>query len=81
MLRVVQGSVTVPLTILKSFDYLASDGAALSAAEALGVSLKLHHDIETVLEPNDAFQDDYEAWIAEAGSVASGVYQVGGAAR
>jgi len=81
MLRVVQGSVRVPLTILKSFDYLASDGAALSAAEALGVPLDLHHDIETVLEPNDAFQADYEAWIAEAGSVASGVYRVGAATR
>jgi hypothetical protein len=69
--------VSVPLTILKSFDYLASDGSALSAAEALGVQLDLHHDIDTVLEPNYAFQDDYEAWIAEANSVASGVYQVG----
>lgn len=77
MLRVVQGSVSVPLTILKSFDYLASDGAALSAAEALGVPLELHHDIETVLEPNGAFQADYEAWIAEAGDVAAGVYRVG----
>jgi len=84
MLRVVQGSVTVPLTILKSFDYLASDGSALSAAEALGVPLELHHDIASVLEPNDEFQDDYEAWISEAGNVASGVYRVataGGAAR
>ena len=76
MLRVVQGSVSVPLTILRSFDYLASDGAALSAAEALGVPLELHHDIETVLEPNDAFQADYEAWIAEANCVASSVYKV-----
>ncbi len=76
MLRVVQGSVSVPLTILKSFDYLASDGAALSAAEALDVPLDLHHDIETVLEPNDAFRADYEAWIAEAGTVASSVYHV-----
>jgi gluconokinase len=81
MLRVVQGSVSVPLTILKSFDYLASDGSALSAAEALGVPLELHHDIEMVLEPNDAFQADYEAWIAEADNVASGVYQVGKADR
>jgi gluconokinase len=76
MLRVVQGSVGVPLTILKSFDYLASDGAALSAAEALGVPLALRHDIETVLEPNDAFMVDYESWIAEADSVASSVYKV-----
>jgi gluconokinase len=76
MLRVVQGSVGVPLTILKSFDYLASDGAALSAAEALGVPLVLHHDIETVLEPNGAFEADYEDWVAEADCVASNVYKV-----
>lgn len=74
MLRVVQGSVSVPLTILKSFDYLASDGAALSAAEALGVRPDLQHDIETVLEPNDTFRSDYERWLAEADGVASGVY-------
>lgn len=76
MLRVVQGSVSVPLTILKSFDYLASDGAALSAAEAIGVPIELYHDVETVLEPNDAFQADYEAWLAEASAVASSVYLV-----
>ncbi|GEM_PF-2229127 len=76
MLRVVQGSVGVPLTILKSFDYLASDGAALSAAEALGMPLELHHDVGMVLEPNDAFRDDYEKWIAEANSLALGVYHV-----
>ena len=76
LLRVVQGSVRVPLTILKSFDYLASDGAALSAAEALGVPLELHHDIESVLEPNDVFRADYEGWIAEANNVASGVYHL-----
>ena len=77
MLRVVQGSVSVPLTILRSFDYLASDGAALSAAEALGLPLEMHHDIEKVLEPNAAFRADYEAWIAEAGSVANGIYHIG----
>lgn len=79
MLRVVRGSVTVPLTILKSFDYLASDGAALSAAEALGVPLELRHDIETVLEPDGQFQQEYDAWIGEATGVAAGVYQVGAA--
>ncbi len=77
MLRVVQGSVSVPLTILKDFDYLASDGAALSAAEALGVPLELHHEIARVLEPNDAFRTDYEGWIAEANRVAAGIYGVG----
>lgn len=81
MLRVVRGSVTVPLTILKSFDYLASDGAALSAAEALGVPVELHHDIEMVLEPNDAFQADYRSWMAEANSIAASVYHVETVAR
>jgi gluconokinase len=79
MLRVVQGSVSVPLTILKDFDYLASDGSALSAAEALGVSLSLNQEVDRVLEPDGGFQADYEAWIAEADRVASGVYGVGSA--
>ena len=78
LLRLLQGSVSVPLTVLRSFDYLASDGAALSAAEALGVAdIDLHQDIETVLEPNDAFQADYEGWLAEGNSVAPAVYGVG----
>lgn len=79
MLRVVRGSVSVPLTILKDFDYLASDGSALSAAEALGVSLSLDQEVDRVLEPDGEFQADYEAWIAEADRVASGVYGVGSA--
>ncbi len=77
MLRVVRGSVSVPLTILKDFDYLASDGSALSAAEALGVSISLEQEVDRVLEPDGEFQADYEAWIAEADRVASGVYGVG----
>jgi predicted hydrolase (HD superfamily) len=48
------------------------------AAEALGVAdIDLHQDIETVLEPNDAFQADYEGWLAEGNSVAPAVYGVG----
>jgi len=34
-----------------------------------------------VLEPSDVFQADYEAWIAEAGSVASSVYHAGAGGR
>ncbi len=77
MLRVVQGSVSVPLTILKSFDYLAADGAALSAAEAIGVPLELHHDISMVLDPNDDFRNEYEHWVEEANNLASSIYHVG----
>jgi len=76
LLRVVQGSVSVPLSILKSSDFLSSDGAALSLAEAMGITaIDLNHEIEKVLEPNDEFRADYEAWLSVGNKLASETYQ------
>ena len=77
LVRVMQGSVDVPLTIVSSFDYLASEGAALSAGEALDIPpTKFQHEIERVLEPTGEFRDDYDAWINEGNTIASAVYDV-----
>lgn len=76
LIRVIQGSVNVPLSVLKSYDFLASAGAALSAAEALGIpAIDLNHEIEMVLEPNDEFRTDYETWISVGNRLASEIYQ------
>jgi len=77
LVRVIQGSVDVPLTIVSSFDYLASEGAALSAGEALDVPpTDFGHEIERVLEPTGEFRDDYETWIAEGNTIAPAIYDV-----
>lgn len=76
LLRVIQGSVNVPLSVLKSHDFLASDGAALSMAEAFGIpAIDLNHEIEMALEPNDEFRADYEAWLSVGNKLASEIYQ------
>jgi len=77
LVRVVQGSVGVPLTILASFDYLAAEGAALSAVEAMGSNrTTFRHEVERVLEPTGEFNDDYAAWIAEGNAIAGAAYGV-----
>ena len=64
-----QGGANVRLTMLESFDFLASDGVAVSAAEALGVPLELKHDTHSVLWTSDVLQQDHDLWVAEANEI------------
>ena len=65
----VHGSANVRLTMLESFDFVASDGVALSAAEALGVPLELKHYTHSLPWPDDVLQQDHDLWVAEANEI------------
>ena len=62
LVEIISGVVPVKLGFLNEYDFLASYGAAMSAAEALGVELKNVLHYKEIFEPTNCFKNEYKKW-------------------
>lgn len=73
LMEVVSGSISMEIGILKDSDYLASYGAAISAAEAAGISINKEMEVESIISPSYKFRDEYKRWV-NTGAKVVGLY-------
>jgi gluconokinase len=62
LLEVLSGTLQVELGILNEYDYLASYGAAGSAADISGIRLKDNIHIERIIKPSGTYRQEYRQW-------------------
>lgn len=74
LMDVLAGSISMKIGILHDSDYLASYGAAISAAEAIGINVKKNVEIKEIITPNFRFKDEYTKWL-HMGNKLSNLYQ------
>lgn len=63
LMEVIAGSIPMRIAILQDVEYLASYGAALSAAEAIGISVPAEVKVDRLIEPTFQYRKEYEKWL------------------
>ncbi|MDF2519937.1 MAG: carbohydrate kinase [Clostridia bacterium] len=62
LMEIISGCSPFKIGILNNYDYLAAYGAALTAAEALGVNIEKKMEVKEIITPNHAYEDEYRRW-------------------
>ena len=70
LVSVISGCVDLDIAILDSTDYLASIGAAISASEAIGVTVQNNLSLQTVMKPNGRYKEELIKWRQAANKIA-----------
>ncbi len=63
LMNVLKGSVDIKICTVYDSDYLASYGAAISAAEAIGIDIKKNIEVKEIITPDFKFKDEYRKWL------------------
>lgn len=74
LMEIISGCSPLRIGILNDYDYLASYGAALTIAEAIGENIKRNIDVKEIINPNHAYEDEYNRWI-KASKALSNLYK------
>lgn len=75
LLEVIKSAIPIKIGILENSDYLAAYGAAISASEAVDVTIKKQINIEKIIKPDFRLRKDYETWL-KFGKELSKTYEI-----
>lgn len=62
MMEIISGCSQFKIGIMENYDYLASYGAALTAAEAMGENIATSMEVKEVIIPNQTYEDEFNRW-------------------
>lgn len=62
LMEIISGCSPFKIGILNDYDYLASYGAAMTAADALGEIVKSSMEVKDIIMPNHKYEDEYYKW-------------------
>ncbi|MCL2616552.1 MAG: FGGY-family carbohydrate kinase [Defluviitaleaceae bacterium] len=62
LVSVISGCINADIAILDNTDYLASIGAAISAAEAIGITIENKLAPQKIIKPTGRYKDEFAKW-------------------
>ena len=62
LMKILTRTIPLKMAVLKDGEYLAADGAAASALKAAGFDTVPRIELDRVLETEDEYASEYEAW-------------------
>jgi gluconokinase len=77
LIKIISGTLPFRIGILNEFEYLASYGAAASAAAAIGIEPEKNIFLGKVIETTDSYRDEYARWRRVGDQIAE-IYSIEG---